>query len=107
MNIHSNFHFLVCEGLGYCCEWAFFYAHKNITTGMIATRLGCDRRTVNYHRKPFREGALRCDECKGCLRAALYSAKGRVLPPERTGGQKSPPAIHKTYLMFRKPKGVS
>lgn len=63
----GDFEKLVCDGLGYCCRWAFFkYGSKR--TGMIAARLGISDRAVRYQKSAFRSGDLKC-ECKSnCLK---------------------------------------
>ena len=56
---------LVIDGLGYCCESAFFRCFKR--TGLIATRLGVSERAVRYRKELFRAGKLECNHCKKCM----------------------------------------
>lgn len=58
----SQFEQLACEGLGYCCPYAFLRANKQ--TGQIAIRLGLDRRTVQRWKAKFREKEIVCEERK-------------------------------------------
>lgn len=61
-----TFSSLVCNDLGYCCEWAFFRLFKQ--TSFIAARLGVSRRTVCYHKARFKTGELTCQGCPTCLK---------------------------------------
>ena len=61
---------LICEGLGYCCEYAFFKLHKQ--TGLIAARLGLGERTVRYHKMAFKDGCLKCEGKENCLKGKLF-----------------------------------
>src|SRR5512146_1915593 len=60
---------LICEGLGYCCEFAFFTCFKR--TGLIAERLGVEARTVRYHKMAFKDGRLKCRGAATCLKGKL------------------------------------
>lgn len=60
---------LISDGLGYCCEWAFFKLHKR--TGAIAERLGLETRTVRYHKRAFKDGCLSCEKKGNCLKGRL------------------------------------
>ena len=70
---------LICgeNGLGYCCEWLFFTQFRK--TGVIAERLGVTTRAVRYHRKPFREGELDCEQRANCMK---YKVRYTVKPPK-------------------------
>jgi hypothetical protein len=61
---------MICEGLGYCCEYAFFRLHKR--TGLIAARLGVEDRTVRYHKMAFKDGKLKCQHAEKCLKGRLF-----------------------------------
>lgn len=61
---------LITEGLGYCCEWAFFKLFHHYT-GLIASRLGVDERTVRYHKAAFKAGQMRCQGCRKCLKLQI------------------------------------
>ena len=61
---------LICEGLGYCCEYAFFRLHRQ--TGLIAARLGINPRTVRYHKQRFKEKEMKCENCAKCLKGRLF-----------------------------------
>ena len=61
---------LVCEGLNYCCLWAFFRLHKR--TGLIATRLGVTERAIRYWKMAFKQGDLSCEKCEKCLKDKLF-----------------------------------
>ena len=39
---------MICDDLGYCCEWYFFSRFSN--TDLIAARLGVSTRAVRYHK---------------------------------------------------------
>ena len=60
---------LITEGLGYCCEYAFFRLYKR--TSLIATRLGISRQAVQYHRRKFKAGELHCEDCAKCQIKAI------------------------------------
>lgn len=60
---------LICEGLGYCCEFAFFTCFKR--TGLIAERLGVEPRTVRYHKMAFVDGKTKCEKKPTCLKGKL------------------------------------
>ena len=66
----QTFKVLVCEGLGYCCEYAFFKMFKQ--TGKIAARLGCEPRTVRYHKMAFKDGKTICQKAEKCLKGRLF-----------------------------------
>lgn len=57
---------LALKGLGYCCLWAFFTVNKR--TGMIATRLGVDSRTIRWQKAKFKAGEMECEKCSNCLK---------------------------------------
>ena len=59
---------LVETGLGYCCEYVFWRTYKNVTTDLIAARLGMAPRTVNRHRQHFDEGLIECANCPNCMK---------------------------------------
>ena len=61
---------LITEGLGYCCEFAFFKLHKR--TSLIADRLGVSDRAVRYHKMAFKQGDLKCEACKKCLKGRAF-----------------------------------
>lgn len=58
------------HGLGYCCEYAFFKLKKR--TGLIAERLGVCDRAVRYHKRAFKDGRVRCENCHNCLKGKLF-----------------------------------
>lgn len=70
---------LVRDGLKYCCEYAFFVAHKKVATGTIATRLGVHKRTVREHRERFNEGELQCTNCGECLKKVSKALNARII----------------------------
>lgn len=59
---------LICDGLGYCCEWKFFSLYRR--TAVIADRLGVTDRAVRNHKRAFREGKLKCLCEKNCMKGA-------------------------------------
>jgi len=61
---------LIRDGLGYCCEYAFFRLHKR--TGLIAARLGVSDRAVRYHKAAFKAGDLKCECTDRCLKGRLF-----------------------------------
>lgn len=60
----------MCEGLGYCCEFAFFKLHAQ--TGMIAERLGVADRTIRYHKEAYKAGEMSCKVNPKCLKGRLF-----------------------------------
>ena len=61
---------LICEGLGYCCEYAFFRVYRR--TSLSADRLGVTRRAVGYHKAAFDAGELKCEGRERCLKGKLF-----------------------------------
>lgn len=61
----ETFKSLVCQGLGYCCPFAFLSLFHS--TGKIADRLGVAPRTVRVHKAAFHRGELQCEKCEKCL----------------------------------------
>lgn len=60
---------LICEGLGFCCEYAFFKLQKR--TGLIADRLGVTDRAIRYHKLAFKDGNMACERRDKCLKGKL------------------------------------
>lgn len=60
---------LICEGLGYCCPYAFFKLYRR--TAVIATRLGCSKRAVQEWKARFRACEISCENRENCLQSAL------------------------------------
>jgi hypothetical protein len=60
---------LVCEGLGYCCTYAFLRVNKQ--TGAIATRLGVSDRTVRLWKAKYRAKEVKCEHYENCMLAQL------------------------------------
>lgn len=60
---------LICDGLGYCCEFSFFKLHRR--TALIAARLGVTERAVRYHKAQFRRGEFQCCKAQNCLKGKL------------------------------------
>ena len=65
-----TFNRLVCEDMGYCCEYAFFRCFKR--TGAIADKLGVEDRTVRYHKAAFKAGDTLCEGKPTCLKGRLF-----------------------------------
>lgn len=61
---------LITDGLGYCCEYAFFRLFKQ--TWKIAARLGISDRAVRYHKRAFKDGEMHCEKCPRCLKGRLF-----------------------------------
>lgn len=59
----------ICDGLAYCCTYAFFRVNKR--TGMVAARLGFTDRAVRYWKAQFRNGELGCEKRDCCMLKAL------------------------------------
>lgn len=57
---------LVCDGLHYCCPFAFFAVMKKRDSSVIADRLGCQVRTVQEWRRRFRAGEIYCEKAEKC-----------------------------------------
>lgn len=60
---------LLCDGLGYCCPYAFFRLYKR--TAMIADRLGVTPRAIRYWKAKYRAGELQCERKDRCMLAAI------------------------------------
>jgi hypothetical protein len=72
---------LICDGLGYCCEWAFWsYFKMPRHTPLIAERLGVTERAVQKRRAAWRRKELRCEACAKCMRFNPLQPKA-PLPP--------------------------
>lgn len=56
---------MICDSLGYCCEFAFFHIYADTETHLIADRLGVAMRTIQRHR----EAAGRCTNAENCMAA--------------------------------------
>jgi hypothetical protein len=49
---------------GYCCPYTFFVANSKLRTGLIASILGLEPRTIRLHRAAFRAQTLvPCAHC--------------------------------------------
>lgn len=75
--MRPNIRYLIIEGLGYCCPWAFFKANPK-SAQVIADRLGCGRRIISYWKQDFREGKLQCEKCGKCMLPALMKRPTKV-----------------------------
>ncbi len=65
--IHTNsIHYLITQGLGYCCIHRFMHLFDAKSTNLIADRLGCTPRAVRNHRRAYRQGTSQ--PCVTCLR---------------------------------------
>ena len=62
---------LICDGLSFCCPYAFFLANRNTPTNLIATRLGVSSRTIRVWKTKFREKDLCCANQSKCLKYKL------------------------------------
>jgi len=67
---------LICDGLGYCCEYGFFCLHRR--TALIAARLGVSDRAVRYHKMAFKQGGFKCEETVRCIRNQWIAATARL-----------------------------
>lgn len=66
---------LITTGLGYCCEawfWAYF---KDVSTELIAARLGVGERSVRRRRAMFKQGELVCQEKMKCLKKIVKESR--------------------------------
>jgi len=63
----NDFKSLVTNGLGYCCEWAFFNLFIDKPSSLIADRLGITKRAVNIHKRAWKEGRTTCQELPVCF----------------------------------------
>lgn len=66
---------LILDGLGYCCLWAFFTAHRQ--TALIATRLGVTKRAVQKYKALYRQECYDCENNPRCLRLIVLRARRR------------------------------
>jgi len=57
---------LITTGLGYCCEAYFWERFKNVSTELIAARLGVTERAVRTHRAAYRQGEFECQKNVKC-----------------------------------------
>lgn len=62
---------LIVNGLGYCCEMAFFSHYRNTPADLIAARLGVAKRTIHRHQQSFAEGECQCTKAANCLASRL------------------------------------
>lgn len=70
MGTRFTFKSAVCEGLGYCCPFAFFkFGSKQ--TGMIAARTDLTDRCVRYNKEKFRNKVFVCEKLESCLKEKL------------------------------------
>ncbi len=65
----SQFEKLVCDGMGYCCPYAFLRVNKQ--TGMIAQRLGMTPRTIRLWKARFKAKELTCSQFEACMKQQL------------------------------------
>lgn len=54
---------------GYCCLWAWLKVqHARLTVAVQVDVEGVIQpRALRYQRKAYRDGQLRCEQCKECL----------------------------------------
>lgn len=62
---------LLTSGLGFCCPWAGLEANRSVSSEMLGTRLGVSGRAVRYQWEAVVSGDLRCENCRGCMKAKL------------------------------------
>lgn len=62
---------LITSGLGYCCEWFFYFNFASLGTELIGARLGVSPRTVRRRIALYRAGELTCTCVEGCVKRAL------------------------------------
>ena len=65
----NSVEYLVTEGLGYCCLYAFFSLYTE--TELIALRLGVTSRAIRYNKERFSEGEFSCCNGAKCLKSKL------------------------------------
>ena len=63
---------LVCNGLGYCCPFAFFNRYND--TGLIAARLGVHPATARKHVALFKQQVYSCEAQTKCLEHRIAQA---------------------------------
>jgi hypothetical protein len=68
----SQFAELVCEGLGYCCPYAFLRVNRK--TQEISDRLGMAKRTIRLWKAKYDDKELECSKKSNCLLAAIRQA---------------------------------
>ncbi len=56
----------ITEDLGYCCMWFFFSRFGR--TGLIATRLGVDPRSVRVYKSKVTNGECTCENKENCMK---------------------------------------
>lgn len=56
---------------GFCCPYAFFFAHQEEKEVYLASLLSVSERTVRMWRRKLREETLTCRGGKNCLMARM------------------------------------
>lgn len=83
---------LIIRGLGYCCEHWFWEYFADVSSELIAARLGVAPRTVRKWRKRFTDGELSCADKPG---RDCFSRRLRMPPsPSPPSGESQDPASH-------------
>lgn len=85
--------------LGFCCIAAFFAANEKVSTGLLAERLGLDKRTVRRHRADWRNG----NGCAGHPRCLIAGAPDEKMQRRLTRKIGSPAVV--AYSAPRTTKG--
>lgn len=70
MGTRYTFRVAVCEGLGYCCEFAFF-KYGSRQTGMIAARLDLTDRCIRYNKAKMDSKEFICHKLANCLKEKM------------------------------------
>lgn len=72
--------------LGFCCEWAFFEAHKaTFTSVLMKEHFGpedgksvCTLRALQQRRSAYRSGETKCEQLDCCLKKKIRA--GHTIP---------------------------
>jgi hypothetical protein len=73
------------KALGYCCPYAFFFAHQEEKEIYLAQLLRVSERTIRFWRKKLREDQLACSKKRYCL--LIHTPQE---PPAAVAGTKFP-----------------
>lgn len=64
---------------GFCCLWAFLARVKSQYTATIYEDEGlekiCTLRALQYARRKFRKGQIRCEGCDDCQKEKILTAR--------------------------------
>ena len=62
---------MLTRDLGFCCPWAGLEANKEISSNMLAARLGVGGRAIRYQWDKVASGEIKCEHRKDCMKEKL------------------------------------